>query len=375
VAGSPPKPGKPGAAPNPAGAAGAKLPRSMRSYSRRLRFTREGRWFTFLTVGVGFGAINTGNNLLYLLLGWMLSAIIASGILSERALRGLKVSRLPPGRVYAGRPFLMQISLQNEKKRLPSFSIEVEDLVDEKPLDKKCYFLKLPAGRLQTTRYRHTFSRRGLYQFDGFRLSTKFPFALFRKSRDLSAPGEVLVYPAVVPVKPPPPATRAGGEDPHARLGRRGEFFGLRELREGDDHRDVHWASSARMARPMVREYEEEAHRRATILVDNGLAEHATEVELDALERAISLAASLAAHYLGRQYAVRLIARGTQVAGASGQGQLHKVLRALALLETVPPETPFAGSPAPGGENLLVARRGAPPRVVPPHVSRVMEAG
>ena len=49
----------------------------MRSYARRLRFTREGRWFTFLTVGVGFGAINTGNNLLYLLLGWMLSAIIA----------------------------------------------------------------------------------------------------------------------------------------------------------------------------------------------------------------------------------------------------------------------------------------------------------
>ncbi len=360
----------------PARAAGAPRPsRSMRSYARRLRFTREGRWFTFLTVGVGFGAINTGNNLLYLLLGWMLSAIIASGILSERALRGLKVSRLPPGRVYAGRPFLMQISLQNEKKRLPSFSIEVEDLVEEKPLDKKCYFLKLPAGRLQTTRYRHTFSRRGLYQFDGFRLSTKFPFALFRKSRDIFAPGEVLVYPAVAQVRPPAPAPRAGGEDPHARVGRRGEFFGLREFREGDDRRDVHWASSARQGRPMVREYEEEAHRRATILVDNGVPDGASESELEAFERAVSLAASLCAHYLGRQFSVRLIARGSAVAAASGPAQLHRVLRALALLPAVAPDTGFSGAPSPGGENLLVARAGAPPRQVPAHVSRVMEAG
>src|SRR4030095_1773973 len=110
-------------------------------------------------------------------------------------------------------------------------------------------------------------------------------------------------------------------------------FVAWRGFRDDGDRGDVHWASSARQGRPMVREYEEEAHRRATILVDNGVPENATEAELEALRPAISLRASLAAHYLGRQFAVRLIARGTSVAGASGNAQLHRVLRALALLE------------------------------------------
>jgi uncharacterized protein (DUF58 family) len=184
----------------------------------------------------------------------------------------------------------------------------------------------------------------------------------------------VLVYPAIVPVRPPPPSTRMGGEDPHPRLGRRGEFHGLRELREGDDRRDVHWASSARAGRLLVREYEEEAHRRATILVDNGLAENPSEAEEDALEKAISLAASLAAHYLTRGFSVRLSARGTSVPAGSGATQQHKILRALALLPSVSPEVSFAGHLSPGDENLLVARHGAPPRNVPVGVSRVLEA-
>ncbi len=45
---------------------------------RRLQFTREGKYFVGITIGVGFAAINTGNNLLYLLLGMMLSLIIVA---------------------------------------------------------------------------------------------------------------------------------------------------------------------------------------------------------------------------------------------------------------------------------------------------------
>jgi hypothetical protein len=50
------------------------------------------------------------------------------------------------------------------------------------------------------------------------------------------------------------------------------------------------------------------------------------------------------------------------------------MLKTLALLPTVPPETPFSGAPDPGAENLLVARRGHAPRQRPAGVGRVMEA-
>src|SRR5439155_14594703 len=104
---------------------------------RRLSFTREGRIIVFLSVGVGFAAINTGNNLLYLLLGWLLSFIIASGILSEMTLRALSVDRRPPPRIFAGEPFLMEVVIKNSKDTRASYSIEVEDLQGKTPIDKR----------------------------------------------------------------------------------------------------------------------------------------------------------------------------------------------------------------------------------------------
>jgi uncharacterized protein (DUF58 family) len=342
----------------------ARIRRWMRP-PRRLQFTREGKYFVGITFGVGFAAINTGNNLLYLLLGMMLSLIIASGVLSESSLRGLEVSRQPPARLHAGRPFLMGIGLRNHKGRLPSFSIEVEDLVGAKPLDKKCYFLKLPAGRLQHTSYRHTFARRGRYTFTGFRLSTKFPFALFRKSRLVDASVEVIVYPQLHPVPhPQPPHAHAFGEEARGARGRRGEFHGLHEFREGDDPRDIHWRSSARKGHPMVREYEDEAAQRVSLFVDNAITggEACTdEAQREGLERTISMAASLAADYLERGYAVRLIARGEAVPWCQGPAQLPRLLRTLALLPAATLEVPFSGAAEGSVDPVLVVARGKAP--------------
>jgi len=332
---------------------------------RRLSFTREGRIIVVLSVGVGFAAINTGNNLLYLLLGWLLSFIIASGILSEQTLKKLTVTRRPPPRMYAGEPFLMEVVIANGKEKRASYSIEVEDLVDTTPLDKRCYFLKIPEAKSQRTSYRHTFVRRGLYTLTGYRLATKFPFALFRKSRDVQAPLEVLVYPARVAVPRPPPRAHVRGETSANRLGRRGEFFGLRERRVGDDRRDVHWKSSARSGRLLVREYEDELARKVVIGVDNALPDAlreaitdgavtpAGEAQIAAVERAISVAASLATSYLEAGWTVELCARGEHV--PAGVGRLHeaRIGRALAMLPYASDTVPFAHVP-PRVESVLV---------------------
>ncbi|MDB4961669.1 MAG: hypothetical protein JWP01_1668 [Myxococcales bacterium] len=345
----------------------ARLRRRLRP-PRRLSFTREGRLIVVLSVGVGFAAINTGNNLLYLLLGWLLSFIIASGILSELTLKRLTVQRRPPPRVFAGDPFLMEVVIQNGKENRASFSIEVEDLVGTTPIDKRCYFLKIPAAKSQRTSYRHTFARRGHYTLTGYRLATKFPFALFRKSRDVDAPLEIIVYPSRVAVPRPIPRTTSRGESTADRLGRRGEFHGLRERRAGDDRRDIHWRSSARTGRLLVREYEDELARRVVIGVDNALPEDvrdavtdgaltpAAETQVSAVERAISVAASLAASYLEIGWTVELCARGLHV--APGVGRIHeaKIARALALLPYVSDEVAFAALP-PKIESVLITPR------------------
>ena len=110
---------------------------------RRLKFTREGKFFVGITLGVGFAAINTANNLLYLLLGMLLALIVVSGIMSELSLRELTVVRRLPLRAQVGRAHLVEIEVFNHKKRVPSYAIEVEDLRAGQPADKRCFFLKI----------------------------------------------------------------------------------------------------------------------------------------------------------------------------------------------------------------------------------------
>ena len=367
---------------------------------RRLSFTREGRIIVFLSVGVGFAAINTGNNLLYLLLGWQLSFIIASGVLSEMTLRELRVERRPPPRIFASEPFLMEVVIKNGKPKRASYSIEVEDLQGKTPIDKRCYFLKIPEAKSQRTSYRHTFVRRGLYTLTGYRLATKFPFALFRKSRDIDAPLELLVYPARVAVPRPPPRAASRGEAAADRLGRRGEFFGLREHRAGDDRRDIHWKSSARTGRLLVREYEDELARRLVIGVDNSLPQEVREAvaanavsedepigpwsngfggmtpafdaQVTAVERAISTAAGLAAAYLAAGWSVELVARGCHVAPGIGRMHEAKIARALALLPYLSEAVAFAPVP-PRIESVMVQPRGVA-AAGRPTMQTVMEA-
>ena len=351
---------------------------------RRLSFTREGRIIVILAVAVGFAAINTGNNLLYLLLGWLLSFIIASGILSEMTLKRLTVERRPPPRLWANEPFLMEVVIKNGKAKRSSFSIEVEDLIGRTPLDKRCYFLKIPQAKSQRTSYRHTFVKRGLYTLTGYRIATKFPFALFRKSRDVDAPLDIIVYPARVTVPRPPPRAHVRGDATANRLGRRGEFFGLRERRAGDDRRDIHWKSSARSGRLLVREYEDELARRVVIGVDNALPAEVRdaitdgaltpllEAQVNAVERAISIAASLGAVYLEAGWTVELVARGLHV--PPGTGRLHetKIAKSLALLPYASVDEAFPPVPA-RVETVLVAPHGvsAPGR---PPATTVMDA-
>src|SRR4029079_11224907 len=197
--------------------------------------TREGWWFLAATALVGAAAVDAGINLYFLTFGMMVCLILAGIAISELGLAGLRVRRVLPPAIHAGTPYLMGITLTNRKRRLPSFSIEVEDLVGGRPIEKRCYFLKLPAGRTQETAYRHVLPRRGRHRLSGLRVSTKFPFGLIQKSRDVAEPVDLVIYPALVPISP---ALLRGlpailGQGRQKSRSRHGDFFGLRDFRPG----------------------------------------------------------------------------------------------------------------------------------------------
>jgi uncharacterized protein (DUF58 family) len=334
---------------------------------RRFPPTREGWWFLIATLLLGLAAINAGLNLLFLVWGMMLFLVLASGVMSELCLRRLTVKRRTPPSIHAGAPYLMGISLSNGKRRLPSFSVEVEDLVAGRPIDKRCYFLKLPAGRTQETAYRHQLGARGRYHLTGFRLSTKFPFGLIQKSRDVADPLDLLIYPALVKV---PEALLRGFPATHG-LGRiksrsrNGDFFGLRDFRPGDDPRDIHWRTTARRGVPLVRESEDDEGLEATILFDN-----AADPSLagEAFERAVSLAAAVSLALIHRGYRIGFGARGTDIAPDGGPAQATRILSFLALVEPTSAQAALHNPGRPGPRIRI--RPGAVPAVEQPPSAR-----
>ena len=214
---------------------------------------------------VGAAAINAGLNLYFLRLGDdAVSCSLAGGVLSELGLAGLRGARACcRRRSTPARPYLMGIALANRKRRLPSFSVEVEDLVDGRPIDKRCYFLKLPAGRMQETAYRHTIARRGRHHLSGFRLSTKFPVRahpeVARRRRRARAAASTRRWCRVARAAAARAARRHhGARAAQVAPSRSGEFAGLRDFRPGDDPRDIHWRSTARRGVPLVRENEDD---------------------------------------------------------------------------------------------------------------------
>jgi len=303
---------------------------------RRLRFTREGKFFVGITLGVGFAAINTANNLLYLLLGMLLALIVVSGIMSELSLRDLSVVRRLPLRAQVGRAHLVEIEVFNHKSRVPSYAIEVEDLRAGQPADKRCFFLKISPKSAQVAAYRRTPMRRGQDVHVGFRIATRFPFGLFEKSREVPAEGELVIYPAVDPVQLPAPA---GGRTPGGDLvvgrGHGEDFLGLRLMREGEDPRDVHWRKTAAVGRMVMRERARETRPDVTITLDVIRPHGAGDEWAAAFERRIRDVASRAVAHLKRGDRVAVMTTANGAARADRTVGADPLLRYLALIEPV----------------------------------------
>jgi uncharacterized protein (DUF58 family) len=344
----------------PAKTSGGGKVKRRRSLMKRLPTTREGVWFLCATLVVGAAAVNAGLNLLFLVFGMMLFLILASGIMSEWSLRKLVISRKLPTAIHAGSPFLMGISVRNAKSKTPTFSLEVEDLAEERPVERRCYFLKIPAGREQETAYRNVVEKRGIHKLVGFRVSTRFPFGLIRKSFDVKAPAQMLVYPALRPV---PPLLAATGAAPlpdrkAARPARSGEFHGLREYRDGDDPRQIHWRSSARRGRLLLREHEDDVGGAVVVRLVVGATLRENE-EL-AFEDAVSMTASVALWFLKQGYEVSLLAGQVSLQARSGAQHGQEILSALALLTLDEAKSPGNAVPNKAMIATVAMTQGAP---------------
>ena len=135
--------------------------------------------------------------------------------------------------------------------------------------------------------------RRGMMKFSDIRAELPDPFGFFQRRRPtLNEEEEVLVIPKRYHLPNLDLGGRSevktGADTSSTVKGEGGEFMGLREYREGDSLRKIHWKAWARTGQPIVKEFEELRFPRYGLVLDTSLKETGP----DMLEEAISVAAS-----------------------------------------------------------------------------------
>lgn len=298
---------------------------------RSTRVTAEGTRFLFFTLAVAVAAINTGNNLFYLLLAMMLSIILMSGIMAEYCLRRLEFHRHLPDMVHAGEPMTATVVVANRKSRLPSFSLRLWDVTGEQEIDRGLTVWQLMPGATHILSYPLIAARRGRLRFDGVRVGTSFPFGLFHKKAYYPLDGSVVVAPMIRPIEHTllRSLTLFGQDFSLPRKGHGSDLYNLRQYQAGDDSRTIHWLSTARTSKLMVREMEAEDQRRVTLILSL-LAPNSHE---QLFEEAVSLTASMARDFGERGYQVRLIVGESRSHFGQGEAHLLRLMETLALCE------------------------------------------
>lgn len=328
--------------------------------------TREGIIYLAFTLAIGIAALNTGNNLLFIIVSVMLAAVIVSGTSSAGILRALELDISLPTHVFARTAAIGRIKLHNRRRLLPVFSVsviapklpkphrklhykrttfafprknpsiflpDVTVTFDAPPQDytppvlrDPVYFPYLPAQKTVSADVHLEFPRRGRYAQESFGLSTRFPFSFLIKTRRVALSRELIVYPPIQETDEMLgilPMIR--GEFESFVRGRGYDLYRIRNYVPEDSARHVDWKATAKTGELKVREFTREDERKLRIIFDNPAPGVLSEADY---ERAVATAASLAWHFESVATELTFAAQDY-----SGSPDIHDFLRYLALVE------------------------------------------
>ncbi len=312
------------------------MPPRVRKHRRAIP-TRAGLFVLFSPLALGMAAVSASNNLLFLLLAVALGSIVLSGMLSEANIKGVKVSLQAVSAAYVGEPCHLEVRYRRPPKLAPAFGLRVRELKRGRyrvwgarpaaPDIVDAFLPVLDKGSARVT-CRRRFTTRGLAQLSRCELTTRFPFGLLNKARDVAVHLDVVVRPRRIAV----PSVL---EDPHQNLGegdrsnRRGlgtEIYGLRERQEWDEAHRVHALRSMALGRDVVLETSQVERPTAWL----GVAA-TVSAEPEALERALEVASAALVAWQAQGFAVGLALPG--LVHPPGDVNVEGLLDALAAVE------------------------------------------
>lgn len=291
-----------------------------------VRLTRMGGGYLSFTLIVGFAALNTGNNSLYIALSFMLGMLLFSGVASKGGLQALSVQLESLEDSWAGSSTEGSVRAVSRSRFW-----SVRDLIILAPeLERPVVIPVVPKRGSAEAPAEFRFAKRGHAQIRRLELYTSYPFGLFLKKRIVRTETDVIVYPELLSARETrPEIPELGDIVTHPRRGEGQDIYALRDYVPGDSVRDIHWKKSAGLGKWIIKQHASDASAALHLTLDTYLP---PGVPLSRFEEIVSEAATLVrdASASGADVTLHLPEATIQETPESG---LRPIFEALALVD------------------------------------------
>ena len=290
-------------------------------HSWRTSLTSGGRYLLIAVLFAG-GLASTAqlmaiNHVFSLLVSFYAVAVIAGWIMKPR----VRVEGRLPGKVSAGQTVHCEFSVENTS-RLPVYDLGLQfdslpRYVEHSDCDDVLPRLR-PAESAQFG-VELIARKRGMYDLAGVRACSSFPFTICQSHGKRHDPGHLLVLPSFFPMVgvdvPVGRRYQPGGIALTSNVGESPEYIGSRDYRPGDPYRRLDFRSWARLAKPAVKEFQEEYYCRLALVVDTFVAPGRKKggAGFPELEAAVSMAAAVADALSRGEYVIDVFAAGPEL--------------------------------------------------------------
>lgn len=287
-----------------------------------IRVNKSGYLYIALTVVIGFSAVNTGNNLVYIVASALLSYMMVSGIFGRNNLKALNVELVFPDEIYAGSDTLVGVRLRCAHRVLPAFLVTVA--VSE----AEVLFPFLGAGSEDVRYAPLSFRKRGNVSISEIRLSSPFPFNFFTRYRTFVRNHDLVVF--AKPIRCDWWASegelkRKQGEVSVDRVGYDLDILCIRDYVAGDPMKYISWKSTAKTGALKTRDLAAVEARPVILDVDRRRAED--------VEWVVGCATYWVLSFLRSRVPVGLIVNGETTRPTVSRAHRITLLRKLALYD------------------------------------------
>lgn len=214
-----------------------------------IKIKKAGWIYSLLCIVLGIAAINTGNNLIYIIDAAMLGFMGISGFFGVKNINGIKVDITEPDEIYAAKNSFVKVKVTNTKNFFPCFLIRIH--ID----DKSVLFPFIDNKSTEEKYINHTFETRGFYTVNQCIISSVYPFNFFIRFKDTHITKKILVFPEPVQskIKKFNFSNDMKGDKETEEEGYGSTPQSVREYRDGDPFKYIHWKAYAKTGKMITK--------------------------------------------------------------------------------------------------------------------------